>query len=123
MTSKWLGRVRGALARRCCRFVVDADHFKRCDDRQEHAVSDHMQKGLARRLPASVPRPDARVARADSEAFAILLSGTAGTKTLRIAAEVHEAATTLSVAPSGIASGTVTVDVALTAETGARYRL
>lgn len=77
--------------------VVDADHFKRYNDRQGHAVGDEVLNGLARCLSAGVHRPDGLVARVGGEGFAILLPDTDREGAMRIAGKVHEAVATLAV--------------------------
>lgn len=71
--------------------VVDADHFKRYNDRYGHAVGDEVLKGLARCLSASANRPDDLIARIGGEEFVILLSDTDAAGAMRVAARVHEA--------------------------------
>lgn len=93
--------------------VVDADHFKRYNDRHGHAVGDEVLKGLARGLTASVHRPDDLVARVGGEEFAVLLPDTDADGAMRIAAKVHEAVAALAVPSAGIAAATVTVSIGL----------
>ncbi|GAN46172.1 sensor domain-containing diguanylate cyclase [Methylobacterium radiotolerans] len=93
--------------------VVDADHFKRCNDRYGHAVGDEVLKGLARCLSKSVHRPEDLVARVGGEEFVILLPETDGAGALRVADKVHEGVATLSVASAGIGAGAVTVSIGL----------
>ena len=50
--------------------IVDADHFKRINDRYGHATGDEVLKGLARCLSASVHRPEDLVCRIGGEEFA-----------------------------------------------------
>ncbi|ACB78364.1 MULTISPECIES: sensor domain-containing diguanylate cyclase [Methylobacteriaceae] len=94
--------------------VVDADHFKRYNDRYGHAVGDEVLKGLAQCLSAGVHRPDDLVARVGGEEFAILLPDTDQDGAMRIASKVHEAVATVSVPSAGIAAGAVTVSIGLT---------
>ncbi|GJD64926.1 sensor domain-containing diguanylate cyclase [Methylobacterium frigidaeris] len=91
--------------------VVDADHFKRCNDRYGHAVGDEVLKGLARCLSASVHRPDDLVARIGGEEFVVVLPDTNADGALRIASKIHDAVTTLAVPSAGIAAGSITVSV------------
>ncbi|SFU78949.1 diguanylate cyclase (GGDEF) domain-containing protein [Methylobacterium sp. 174MFSha1.1] len=93
--------------------AVDADHFKRCNDRYGHAVGDEVLRRLARCLSASVHRPDDIVARIGGEEFVVLLPGTDVAGGLRIAGKIHEAVATLSVQAAGIAAGAVTVSIGL----------
>ena len=93
--------------------VVDADHFKRYNDRYGHAVGDEVLKGLARCLSAGVHRPDDLVARVGGEEFAVLLPDTDAAGALRIAGKIHEAVASLSVASAGIGAGAVTVSIGL----------
>ena len=99
--------------------VVDADHFKRFNDRHGHAVGDEVLRGLARCLTASVHRPDDLVARVGGEEFALLLPDTDEEGAARIAAKVHETVATLGVAKAGLAAGAVTVSVGLAVANGA----
>jgi diguanylate cyclase (GGDEF)-like protein len=98
--------------------VVDADHFKRFNDRYGHTVGDEVLKGLARCLALSVHRPDDLVARVGGEEFAVLLPDTDADGALRIAAKVHDAVATLAVASAGIGAGAITVSVGLAAGPG-----
>ena len=98
--------------------VVDADHFKRYNDRYGHAVGDEVLKGLARSLSAAVHRPDDLVARVGGEEFAILLPDTDGDGAMRIAGKVHEAVARLAVPSAGIGVGAVTVSIGLATDHG-----
>ena len=93
--------------------IVDADHFKRYNDRYGHAVGDEVLKGLAACLRASVHRPDDLVARVGGEEFAILLPETDVEGALRIAGKLHAAISSLAVPSAGIGAGAVTVSVGL----------
>ena len=99
--------------------LVDADHFKRFNDRYGHAVGDEVLKGLARCLSASVNRPGDLVARVGGEEFAVLLPDTGEDGAQRAAATLHEAVATLGVPPAGLCPGAVTVSIGLAAGTGA----
>jgi len=106
--------------------VVDADHFKRFNDRYGHAVGDEVLKGLARCLAASVHRPSDLVCRVGGEEFVLLLPGTDEAGALRVAEEVHAQVTTLAVGSAGIGSGAVTVSIGLASATSGAvdlYRL
>ncbi|GJD56331.1 sensor domain-containing diguanylate cyclase [Methylobacterium dankookense] len=98
--------------------LVDADHFKRFNDRYGHTVGDDVLKGLARCLSVSVHRPDDLVARVGGEEFAILLADTDAAGALRVADKVHGALTTLSVASAGIGAGAVTASIGVATGTG-----
>ena len=93
--------------------VVDADHFKRYNDRYGHAVGDEVLKGLARCLSASVHRPWDLVCRVGGEEFVLLLPDTDEAGALRIAKKVHAEVSTLSVDTAGIGAGSVTVSIGL----------
>jgi diguanylate cyclase (GGDEF)-like protein len=93
--------------------IVDADHFKRYNDRYGHPVGDEVLKGLARRLSASVHRPEDLVSRIGGEEFAILLPDTDEAGALRIADRVHAEIRALTVASAGIGAGAVTVSIGL----------
>jgi len=106
-----------AAARRTHRhlslLVVDADHFKRYNDRYGHAVGDEVLKGLAACLGASVHRPDDLVARVGGEEFVVLLPETDQDGALRIAGKLHEAVAALAIPSAGIGAGSVTVSIGL----------
>lgn len=95
--------------------LVDADHFKRYNDRYGHAVGDTVLKGLAQCLADSVDRPDDLVARVGGEEFALLLPHTDETNALRVAAKVHKQVASLAFDASGIRAGAVTVSIGLAA--------
>ena len=98
--------------------IVDADHFKRYNDRYGHTVGDDVLRGLARCMSGSVSRPDDLVARVGGEEFAILLPDTDLDGALHIARKVHETVAMLAVPKAGIAAGVVTVSIGLAVETG-----
>ena len=102
--------------------IVDADHFKRYNDRYGHPVGDEVLKGLARRLSASVHRPQDLVSRIGGEEFAILLPDTDEAGALRIADRVHAEVSTLAVAAAGIGAGAVTVSIGLACRVPSRGR-
>ena len=93
--------------------VIDADHFKRFNDRYGHAVGDAVLQGLARCLSACVHRPDDLVARIGGEEFVVLLPGTDAEGARRIAAKVHQAVAALDLPSAGIGPGAVTVSIGL----------
>ncbi|MCJ2139492.1 sensor domain-containing diguanylate cyclase [Methylobacterium sp. E-066] len=95
--------------------IVDADHFKRFNDRYGHQVGDEVLQGLARCLSASVHRPDDLVCRVGGEEFAILLPDTDQAGALRIAKKVHAEVATLAIGSAGIGAGAVTVSIGLAA--------
>ncbi|MEN3228309.1 sensor domain-containing diguanylate cyclase [Methylorubrum rhodesianum] len=103
----------GRTARPLSLLIVDADHFKRCNDRYGHAVGDEVLKGLARCLGASVHRPDDLVARIGGEEFAVLLPETDEDGATRVAQAIHRAVAKLAVPASGLGVGAVTVSVGL----------
>ncbi|MCJ2101239.1 sensor domain-containing diguanylate cyclase [Methylobacterium sp. E-046] len=93
--------------------IVDADHFKRFNDRYGHQVGDEVLQGLARCLSASVHRPNDLVCRVGGEEFAILLTDTDQAGALRIAEKVHAEVSSLSIVSAGIGAGAVTVSIGL----------
>lgn len=95
--------------------IVDADHFKRFNDRYGHQVGDEVLQGLARCLSASVHRPDDLVSRIGGEEFAILLPDTDQAGALRIAEKVHAEVSTLAIGSAGIGAGAITVSIGLAA--------
>ncbi|MCJ2087143.1 diguanylate cyclase [Methylobacterium sp. E-005] len=93
--------------------IVDADHFKRFNDRYGHQVGDEVLRGLACSLSASVHRPHDLVSRVGGEEFAILLPDTDQAGALRIAEKVHADVSTLAIGSAGIGAGAVTVSIGL----------
>jgi diguanylate cyclase (GGDEF)-like protein len=105
--------------------VVDADHFKRFNDRYGHAVGDEVLKGLARCLAASVHRPSDLACRVGGEEFVLLLPGTDEAGALRVAEGVHAQVATLALGSVGIGPGAVTVSIgsaSATSDAGEVYR-
>ena len=97
--------------------IVDADHFKRFNDRYGHPVGDAVLQGLGRALSASVHRPHDLVCRIGGEEFAILLPDTDEAGARCIAEKVHAEVSTLAIGAAGIGAGAVTVSIGL-ASTG-----
>ncbi|WP_279358428.1 sensor domain-containing diguanylate cyclase [Methylobacterium indicum] len=95
--------------------VVDADHFKRYNDRHGHAVGDLVLQALAGALSASARRPSDLVARVGGEEFAVLLPGTDAPGAAIVARVVHEAVAGLAVEAEGGDIGPITVSIGLAA--------
>lgn len=95
--------------------IVDADHFKRVNDRYGHPVGDAVLQALARCLAASVHRPPDLVCRIGGEEFALLLPDTDQAGALCIADKVHAAVSTLAIGSVGIGAGAITVSIGLAA--------
>ena len=93
--------------------IVDADHFKRFNDRYGHPVGDAILQGLARCLAASVHRPQDLVSRIGGEEFTLLLPETDEAGALRVADTVHAEVAKLTVESAGLGAGTVTVSIGL----------
>jgi len=91
--------------------LVDADHFKRFNDRYGHSVGDEVLKGLARCLAAGVHRPDDLACRVGGEEFVLLLPNTDEVGARRVAGEVHAQVSGLAVPSAGIGAGSVTVSI------------
>ncbi|WCS23746.1 sensor domain-containing diguanylate cyclase [Methylobacterium sp. NMS14P] len=93
--------------------IVDADHFKRFNDRYGHQVGDEVLRGLAQCLSASVHRPADLVCRVGGEEFALMLPDTDRAGAARIAEKVHAEVSALSIGSAGIGAGAVTVSIGL----------
>ncbi|BAQ47166.1 MULTISPECIES: sensor domain-containing diguanylate cyclase [Methylobacterium] len=93
--------------------IVDADHFKRINDRHGHAVGDEVLRGLARCLSAAIHRPHDLVCRIGGEEFALLLPDTDEEGAARVAERLRAGVATLAVEQAGIPAGAVTVSVGL----------
>ena len=109
-------RLSGDAPRRSDRvslLIIDADHFKRFNDRYGHQVGDEVLQGLACCLAASVHRPQDLVCRIGGEEFAFLLPDTDEAGALRIAEKVHAEVSALTIGSAGIGAGAVTVSIGL----------
>ena len=93
--------------------IVDADHFKRFNDRYGHQLGDAVLQGLAHCLSASIHRPHDLVCRVGGEEFAILLPDTDQAGALRIAEKVHAEVSTLAIESAGLGAGAITVSIGL----------
>lgn len=91
--------------------MVDADHFKRYNDRYGHAVGDEVLAGLAEHLAASMPRSKDFVFRVGGEEFVLLLPNTNAASALRVAGRVHLEVAKLAIGPADIGAGSVTVSI------------
>ncbi len=93
--------------------IVDADHFKRINDRYGHPVGDAVLKSLASCLSAGVHRPLDLVCRIGGEEFAVLLPDTDRTGAAQVAAGIHRRVRALAIASAGIRAGSLTVSIGL----------
>ncbi|MCJ2102398.1 sensor domain-containing diguanylate cyclase [Methylobacterium sp. E-046] len=93
--------------------IVDADHFKRFNDRYGHQVGDDVLRALAGRLSASVHRPQDLVSRIGGEEFALLLPDTDQAGAYLIAEKVHAEVSSLAIGSAGIGAGALTVSIGL----------
>ncbi len=91
--------------------MVDADHFKRINDKHGHTVGDEVLKGLAICLQAGVTRPGDLVCRIGGEEFVLLLPKTDEAGALSVADEVHAQVSRLTVGRAGLSAGAVTVSI------------
>lgn len=107
------GRAAARTGRPLALLIVDADHFKRFNDRYGHAVGDEILRGLARTFAVAIHRPHDLVCRIGGEEFAVILPETDADGAARVAERVHAAVAALSVVPAGIAAGAVTVSIGL----------
>ena len=103
----------GGMGETLSLLVVDADHFKRFNDRYGHAVGDAVLVGLGMRLAASVHRPEDVVFRVGGEEFVVLLRDTDAAGALQVARRIHEEVAELTVASASLAAGSVTVSIGL----------
>ncbi len=93
--------------------VVDADHFKRFNDRHGHDGGDRVLKALAGALSACARRPDDLVARIGGEEFAVLLPDTDAEGVACVAENAHAAVGCLFVEAQGGPVGRITVSIGL----------
>jgi diguanylate cyclase (GGDEF)-like protein len=107
-----IGRARQS-SRPFALLIVDADHFKRYNDRFGHAVGDEVLRSLARCLSVSVARAEDLVCRIGGEEFVILLPDTGEAGALEVADRVHASIATLALPLHDIGPGSVTVSIGL----------
>lgn len=93
--------------------VIDADHFKRYNDRFGHAGGDNVLKALARALASCTHRPGDLVARIGGEEFVMLLPDMEAEGAAQAAERVHAAVANLVVESDGVDMGRVTVSIGL----------
>ena len=93
--------------------IVDADHFKRCNDVYGHLVGDEILQALAASFTASLQRPGDRACRIGGGEFAVILPDTDQTGARPVADQVHAMAAKLEVGRSGVKPGTITVSIGL----------
>ena len=74
----------------CCFLVLDADFFKRINDRFGHGIGDEVLKKIVRICQQSI-RPDDVVARLGGEEFIVMLPGTTPSVALQIAERLRAA--------------------------------
>lgn len=95
--------------------MLDADHFKACNDRYGHALGDRVLKALTAELRAHT-RPGDTVGRLGGEEFAVLLPGAEAEAALQVAERIRGAMATLTLdLPDGsrVAAPTVSLGIAL----------
>ncbi|MFE1601507.1 sensor domain-containing diguanylate cyclase [Methylobacterium sp. ID0610] len=91
--------------------IIDADHFKRINDRYGHQVGDEVLAGLAQCLARSARRPSDLACRLGGEEFAILLPGVEGPGAGAVAASVHAEVAQFALPAAGVEPGAVTVSI------------
>jgi diguanylate cyclase (GGDEF)-like protein len=101
--------------------MIDADHFKRFNDRYGHKVGDDVLQGLAQALAGCIHRPADCTFRLGGEEFAFLLPNTGRDGALLIAERVHAAIAALEIAHAGIAAGDITVSIGLACAEGTSF--
>jgi diguanylate cyclase (GGDEF)-like protein len=104
------GRRRGAPL---TLLVIDADHFKRYNDRYGHAGGDRVLQALGGALTSCARWAGALVARIGGEEFAILLPDTDAEDAAHVAEAVHAAVVSLAVVMDGMDVGRITVSIGL----------
>ncbi|WP_313625562.1 sensor domain-containing diguanylate cyclase [Achromobacter sp.] len=90
---------------------LDADHFKRYNDRYGHQEGDELLKMLASALERKARRPRDLAARYGGEEFVVLLPDTAGQRAEEIAESIRRAVVDLGVPHEDNEGGIVTVSV------------
>jgi len=90
---------------------LDADHFKRYNDRYGHQQGDQLLVALARALKKKARRPRDLAARYGGEEFVVLLPNTSRQRATEIAESIRRAVAGLKVPHADAAAGIVTISV------------
>lgn len=90
---------------------LDADHFKRYNDRYGHQQGDQLLATLARVLKKKARRPRDLAARYGGEEFVVLLPNTSRQRAAEIAESIRRAVAGLKVPHADAAAGIVTISV------------
>ncbi|WP_447918826.1 diguanylate cyclase domain-containing protein [Achromobacter aegrifaciens] len=90
---------------------LDADHFKRYNDRYGHQEGDQLLKALALALKKKARRPRDLAARYGGEEFVVLLPNTSRQRAAQIAESIRQAVAALKVPHADADAGIVTVSV------------
>ncbi|CAB5516564.1 hypothetical protein LMG26857_05641 [Achromobacter anxifer] len=90
---------------------LDADHFKRYNDRYGHQEGDQLLKTLAQALRKKARRPRDLAARYGGEEFVVLLPNTNRRRAAEIAEGIRQAVAALKVPHADAGTGIVTVSV------------
>ena len=93
--------------------VIDADHFKRYNDRYGHAGGDCVLRALAEALSRCAGRTGDFAARIGGEEFAVLLSGIEAEDAAHVAESMHAAVAALTVESDGADVGLITISIGL----------
>jgi diguanylate cyclase (GGDEF)-like protein len=88
--------------------IVDADHFKRVNDRYGHPAGDAVLKALADCLVRNFPRKSDMVARYGGEEFAVVLPDTSPQNAVRLAERIR-----MAVADMPITYGDQTIGITI----------
>lgn len=90
---------------------LDADHFKRYNDRYGHQEGDQLLKRLALSLKKKARRPRDLVARYGGEEFVVLLPNTSRQRAAEIAENIRRTVAALKMPHEGADGGVVTLSV------------
>ncbi|MCX4195883.1 sensor domain-containing diguanylate cyclase [Methylobacterium organophilum] len=93
--------------------AIDADHFKRFNDRHGHDGGDRVLMALARAFASCTRRPGDLVARVGGEEFVVLLPDIDAEGAALVADTVHAAVAVLAVEADGVYVGRITVSIGL----------
>lgn len=92
--------------------VLDADHFKTCNDLYGHATGDVVLRGLARAAAGTLRAPGDLACRIGGEEFAVVLPDTDLSGAAIVAEAIHRAVARLPI-PGGEAARPITVSIGI----------